>query len=123
MTGFYTWSSAGPPSARPNRWILASELWAETKADRARILKPSLAWMRRAKRINTVERATRETLRLAKLQQPLAAVLAAWVSLCPLAPQQAKREAVIAVGPVHVVDELVSRQRAAEQASRWGFGR
>lgn len=158
------------------RWILASELWAKTK-DRRETL---------------VERATRETLWLAKLQQPpragidwstfrcgtlkkdgsmvddpplklfycagkdcpgkpykasemahpsgcgeerssdsapygypksvaIAAVLAAWVSLCPLAPQQAKREAVIAVDPVHAPAELVSRQRAARQAARWGF--
>lgn len=114
--------TAAYPPTRPRRWILASELWAATKAGRERILKPSLAWMRRAKRSGIVERATRETLRLAKLQQPLAVVLAAWVSLFPLAPQQAKREAVIAADPVHAPVELVSRQRAAEQASRWGFG-
>jgi hypothetical protein len=52
----------------------------------------------------------------------LAAILAAWVSLCPLAPQQAKREVVIAVDPVYAPVELVSRLRAAEQATRWGFG-
>lgn len=122
MTNFPTWSSADPTSPRPRRWILASQEWAKTKDRRDRILKPSLAWMRRAKRINIAERATR-----AKLQQPLAAglasLLAPWVSLWPLAPQRAKREAVIVADPVHAPVELVSRQRAAEQSTRWGFRR
>lgn len=122
MTDFPTWSSADP-APPPRRWILASGLWAATKENRDRILKTSLAWMSTTKRSTGAVRVTRENLRLAKVQQPLvvAAFFAAWVSLFPLAPQQAKREAVIAVDPVHVVDELVSRQRAAQSARSWGW--
>lgn len=148
-----------PPSTRPRRWILASDLWAAAKArklapvagidwstfrsgalkeDGSMVDDPPLKLFycagkdcpglpHKASEIAHPpgcgeERSSDSAPYGYPKSVALAAVLAAWVSLFPLAPQQAKREAVIAVDPVHAPVELVSRQRASASAARWGFG-
>lgn len=122
--------SADPASP----WRLVSVLWAEAKARATggstigifRTIGPH-AW-RPSGEWEITKRVAE--FPVSKIQVPAAgrfsgyhrlasAILAAWVSLCPLAPQQAKREAVIAADPVHAPVELVSRLRAAKSAIDW----
>ena len=104
-----TWSDDKP--AETSCWVLASEAWAETKAGRRRLE------IREENRMVQVRMAPWPLV--TTVTAGLVAVLMSFAP--PLNPQRAKREAVIAMDPVRVVDELVTRQRAEKSSRAWGW--
>jgi hypothetical protein len=138
-----TWADAATKKP-PSPWTLASEVWKLTKArssyprrsarqtsgSRCRpvVLTPGGLKFTPADEDDLVTQEVveiREGNRLVErrtLERLAAAVLAAWVCLAPLAPQQAKREAYIATAEgSYVAGDLVSRQRAAQSSRDWGW--
>ena len=103
-------------------WTLAAEVWKRITAQSSRPRSLAFEVPAHPRGLGTKGRGLTAGELDHVREIAAAALLAAWVCLAPLAPQQAKREAVIAVDPVHAPVELGSRQRAAEQAARWGFG-